>query len=224
MVPSWAREAVVKREINGIDVSAWQPNITQGDWIKMLTDYQCRFAFIKATEGTQYISRTFANDFYEAKMAGILRGAYHFYSRGVDPIKQADFFLNALGPVVKGDLPPVLDLEHPKGLIESDLEPALAILRRFEEKTGATPIIYCGPYGFHGLGSRALTSGIEKYPLWLAHYTSGNPWMPKPWSKLTFWQYTSSGSSTEGPIDHNWFNGSMEELQAMTIGSQPKSC
>jgi GH25 family lysozyme M1 (1,4-beta-N-acetylmuramidase) len=77
-------------------------------------------------------------------------------------------------------------------------------------------MIYSSPSILGGLAK----PGWERYPLWLAHYTTEEKIMvPKPWTKWTFWQYsdrttyTPAGSTAKKPIDHNWFNGDLNDLE-----------
>jgi lysozyme len=92
--------------IRGIDVAHWEPEI---DWHKLRAQ-EIRFAFVKATQATDYVDNKFTSHWTGAKQAGILRGAYHFIDPRVDGRRQAEHFLNTV-KMEPGDLPPVLDLE-----------------------------------------------------------------------------------------------------------------
>jgi lysozyme len=59
--------------VQGIDVSNWQGDI---DWNKVRAA-GTQFAFIKATEGGDYLDPKFAQNWQAAKSVGIPRGAYH---------------------------------------------------------------------------------------------------------------------------------------------------
>ncbi|MFZ1960088.1 MAG: GH25 family lysozyme, partial [Methylovirgula sp.] len=61
-------------EIHGIDVSKYQGDI---DWNTVRAS-GVKFAWIKATEGGDYVDEKFAQNWAEAKAAGVPRGAYHF--------------------------------------------------------------------------------------------------------------------------------------------------
>src|SRR5688572_21982049 len=60
--------------IQGIDVSYWQGDI---DW-NTVSNAGISFAYIKATEGGDHVDPKFLQNWYQAKRAGIARGAYHF--------------------------------------------------------------------------------------------------------------------------------------------------
>ena len=60
--------------IAGIDVSKWQGEV---DWDMVAMD-NVKFAYIKATEGQTYVSKTFSDQMEGAREAGLVVGAYHF--------------------------------------------------------------------------------------------------------------------------------------------------
>src|ERR1700737_3115624 len=107
----------------GIDVSHHNGVI---DWPRAAT-LGVTFAFAKATEGcdrshSSYTDRTFATNWQAMRDAGVIRGAYHFIGLPLDTTprsqwtgdlhRQIDHFLETVGPLAPGDLPPVLDLEN----------------------------------------------------------------------------------------------------------------
>ena len=130
--------------VPGIDVSYWNAGI---DWPKVRATGQ-RYVFAKATEGDYYSDTTFDNNWFGAKSAGLLRGAYHFYRCNVDAKKQADYFINYVKSMNdSGELPPVLDLESNDGQKKEKIIPAVKIwLDRVEAAFEKKPIIYSGQY------------------------------------------------------------------------------
>jgi Glycosyl hydrolases family 25 len=68
------------------------------------------FAFIKASQA-DFTDLLFDSHWTGAKMAGILRGAYHFLDPKADGTIQAETYLRKV-KFESGDLPPVLDLEE----------------------------------------------------------------------------------------------------------------
>ena len=130
--------------VPGIDVSYWDAGI---DWPKVRATGQ-RFVFAKATEGITYKDPTFDDNWFGAKSAGLLRGAYHFFRCNVDAKKQADYFIDYVKTVKdNGELPPVLDLETNDGMTKDKIVPAVKIwLDRVESAFGKKPIIYSGQY------------------------------------------------------------------------------
>src|SRR5258708_3344786 len=72
-----AKGAVTK----GVDVSHYDGTI---DWVAA-HGAGIDYAFMKATESTGFVDPTFAANFKNAKAAGVIPGAYHFFRGNVDP-------------------------------------------------------------------------------------------------------------------------------------------
>jgi GH25 family lysozyme M1 (1,4-beta-N-acetylmuramidase)/LysM repeat protein len=209
--------------VPGIDVSYWEGGI---DW-KKVRGAGIRFMFTKATEGEGYEDPTLDDNWLGAKSVGILRGAYHFFHPNMNPVKQADHFIQAVKKLNdNGELPPVLDLEV------SDNQPTNTIIDRAKTwldrvmgALGKRPMIYSGPgflkYSFvvPGGGPPLWT---KDYVLWIANYEVDKPYLPKGWLKWTFWQYSEKGQvdGINATVDLNWFNGTVEELYQFA-GAQP---
>ena len=98
------------RTVKGIDISS-----NQGANFDLRREYAAgiRFVYIKATEGSSYVSSTFSKQNTGAIAAGILHGAYHFANpAGASGAAQARYFLSH-GGGWKADghtLPGVLDM------------------------------------------------------------------------------------------------------------------
>ena len=195
--------------VPGVDVSAWQPNI---NWSQVKLAGK-DFVFIKATEGDNYISPPFAGDWAEAREAGILRGAYHFFRPSADPVAQAELFLNTMGALGLEDMPAVLDWEVTDGVSPSvQIQRAKIWLDIVEAATGKIPIIYTGPSFWNQLGN---PEEFARYALFIANYEVMCPWIPAPWSEWTFWQQGDNGAvgGIAGNTDINVFNGDLAELK-----------
>lgn len=195
--------------VDGIDVSPWNPNI---NWPQVKMGGR-DFAFIKATEGDNYVSPVFRSDWAAAKNSGVLRGAYHFFRPSDDPVAQARLFLNTMGTLGADDLPVVFDWEVSDGVSASvQIQRAQIWLDIVEEATGKIPIIYTGPSFWNSLGNPPQ---FVRYALFIANYQVSCPWIPAPWSDWTFWQQGDNGvvSGINGNVDDDVFNGSLQELK-----------
>jgi lysozyme len=100
------RPALRAGEAYGIDVSAYQGRI---DW-RRVAGQQVSFAYIKASEGGDFVDRRFAANWSGAGRAGVPHGAYHFFSLCTPGLAQARNFLRVV-PAQPGELAPALDLE-----------------------------------------------------------------------------------------------------------------
>ena len=196
--------------MSGIDVSHFQKQI---DW-EQVQRGGIAFAFIKATEGSTLADFLFARNWSEAKVAGVLRGAYHFFRPQVNPLAQAQFFLRRLKSD-PGELPPVLDVE----VLTGDTTPGMIIqaahqwMETVEAELGKKPILYTGSAFWRS--TLKNSNAFLDHPLWVAHYTlRPNPQVPKPWQQWTFWQFSQQGrmAGIEGNVDLDVFNGTAADL------------
>lgn len=201
--------------VSGIDVSYWEAGI---DWKKVRGD-GIRFVFIKATEGEQYVDPTFDDNWLGARSVGILRGAYHFFHPNMNPVKQAEKFLQVIrGMDDDGELPPVLDLEVTDNQSnQTILERAKAWLDRIQQNLGVAPIIYSNR-GFLEFNFSVPGGGppfwTRNHMLWIANYGQSEPSLPPGWLDWSFWQHSETGkvNGINASVDMDWFNGSVEEL------------
>ena len=201
-------------EVHGVDVSHYQGAI---DWGRVaadsLGDFPLRFVFMKATEGGDHGDTTFLRHFEEARRAGLVCGAYHYFIPATDARRQAEFFIRTV-PLRKGDLPPVLDVETLGKRSPRELRAlAKAWLECVERHDGVKPILYTS-YTFT---RRYLNDSLlNTYPYWIAHYYVDSVRYRGRWD---FWQHTDVGRvpGIEKEVDLNVFNGSLDELRALTL-------
>jgi lysozyme len=203
--------------VEGIDISNYQKQI---DWTKVAASKV--FVFIKATEGTGLVDKSFASHWSGAKNAGLLRGAYHFFRPQLDAIAQADLFLSK---VIASELPPVLDVE-----VLDNVAGARLVQRAIQwiDHVSANfrrPLVYASPSFWQALPS----ANIEpKADLWIAQWETNAPDRMGEWPGWSFWQYSSRGNvpGIAGGVDLNRFNGTMDDLHAYLTRSnddgQPK--
>lgn len=201
-------------EVRGIDISHYQDRI---DWEKLrnasIGNAPVSFVFIKATEGEKLFDDNFNKNFANAKRNDLIRGAYHFFVPGVDPRKQAAFYLN-IAQLEPGDLPPVLDIEKKGNLTSEQLRRDVKIwLNLVEKEYGVKPILYTG-YKFKM--DYLNTPEFDAYPYWIAHYYVEQLKYKGQW---TFWQHTDCGkvSGIKGFVDCNIFNGTLQDLMHLTL-------
>lgn len=200
--------------VRGIDVSRYQGQIK---WDALKTDQiggeDIQFVFIKATEGVSISDPYFKRNFNQARDKGILRGAYHYFTPSVSGVCQAQYFIKHVALTV-GDLPPVLDVEEIGNLSRTTLQKeVLDWLTYVENYYGVKPIIYSG----HNFKKKYLnTPQLNKFPLWIAHYYKDELEYDGNW---LFWQNTDLGNikGIKGDVDLNIFNGSLNDLHALTI-------
>lgn len=142
-VPGW-RPPLSDGERYGIDVSAHQGAI---DWDRVASD-DIEFAYVKATEGGDFVDERFGANWDAAAAAGLDRGAYHFFTLCTPGDVQARHFL-AVAPPEPGALPPAVDLElagncvarPPQRAVEAELARFLLLV---ENAWGDDVVLYVG--------------------------------------------------------------------------------
>lgn len=177
-------------------------------------------AYIKTTQGVQYVNPYFKNDAKKAKGYGIPWGGYDFALPDfTNPVADAKFFVKAGG--ARGELPPALDLETMGHGVKQTVKWVKSWMAEVTKLSHRTPIIYVGYY-FPVVNTR----GFNKWALWLPAYPHGHsvaptlcklplPKTPQQWKKTgwSIWQYTDRvlvpgiGGGTDGDAaDPYWFN------------------
>ncbi|GEB50537.1 lysozyme [Streptomyces cacaoi] len=214
------KRAGLKASVHGVDVSSHQKNVNwKGLWNKGV-----RWAYVKATESTNYKNPYFAQQYNGSYKRGMIRGAYHFATPNTSSgATQANYFAKNGGGWSKDGktLPGVLDIEYnPYGSTCYGLSKSAMVkwikdfTRTYKARTGRDAVIYTNTNWWKQCTGNSRSFGRTN-PLWVARYASSPGALPAGWGFYTFWQYTSSG-----PIvgDHNTFNGSMARLRVLANG------
>ena len=202
--PAFGIDLPVNYAIHGIDVSRYQHNI---DWkaVQAMQDKQVKigFTFIKATEGLGRVDIGFRQNWFNAKLALMPRGAYHFFISSKSGKAQAENFIETV-KLSKGDLPPVLDIESTNGASATDIQQrAKDWLMMIEKYYKVKPIIYTNVDFYENF----LDGEFDDYPLWVAHYyVKDKPRIKRNW---LIWQHNEKGhvNGIDAFVDFNVFNG-----------------
>src|SRR4051794_6365853 len=207
----------------GIDVSHFQGNI---DW-NAVRNAGIKFAFVKATEGVDFVDVNFQQYITAAIAAGVPVGPYHFgrLNSGeaipTDAIDEANDFVDAIQQYYSSPgmvLRPVLDYEQlPNDPVTPSVKAYVSKwIRDFsgvvQQRLGFAPIIYtcCG---FQT--SSFLESDIAQHDLWIRKITGGDTFNPSSpptvsdlgiWNDWTFWQWSANGNVAGiSPVDRDAF-------------------
>jgi lysozyme len=151
----------------GIDISECQPgNI---NWKKVKSSkHKVKFVIMRSTMGDDRTDDKFNQRFKEAKAAGFIVGAYHYYDPNENSVKQAYNYLSAI-KLKKGDFIPIVDLERLSRIQSTDkLKKGLKNwLDIVEKHYHVKPILYTS-YSFY---LDNLAKEFSNYPLWVATYS-----------------------------------------------------
>jgi lysozyme len=204
----WSQQAIGPH-VEGVDVSNHQGAI---DWQSLARD-NVHFAYIKASEGGDFVDERFAENWRASLEAGLYVGGYHFFTLCRPGLDQARNFAAVLpddGPRV---LPPAVDLEHMgpcrKGPTIENVEAEVeAFLAAMETLQGERPILYT-TREFHDAHLTNVTG--EKF--WLRSLFRKPDFREKEW---LFWQHHNRASKrgVQVPIDLNSFRGDAKALAA----------
>ena len=176
--------------------------------IKGRVDYPVSFAYVKSTEGCTVLNAYYVADYKAARAHGIRTGTYHFFSTKSAGTAQAKYFLK-YSRFLKGDLPPVLDVEPSDAQIAAMGGAAVmfhhirAWMSYVYKHTGRRPILYISQVFANTYMPLAPDLG-DNYHVWIARYGEY-----KPNFKLAYWQLSPDGTvrGIHGGVDINVFNG-----------------
>lgn len=198
--------------LRGVDVSHHQGRI---DWSE-LAGHDISFAFIKATEGGDWTDPRFEENWLGAKRAGVLPGAYHFFTLCRDAREQAEHFLTIVGDM-EGALLPALDAEQMgqcrDGPTMQDVAGGvLTFLDTVHGAIGTRPVIYTTKT-FYAKHLDGKTPG-ERF--WLRALIAPPGFGPEDWM---FWQYSDNGRrrGIGGAVDLNLFAGDTQDMDQLRV-------
>ena len=176
---------------------------------------------MKATEGGDFKDRRFQENWAGAGQAGLLRGAYHFFTLCRSGAEQAANFIDSV-PVEPGTLPPAVDLEFAGNCAARPTKPALHrelgdFLQRVERHFAQVPILYT-TRPFH---ARYLAGGFGGYGLWLRSLVLEPSFGDRPW---LLWQFHDRGRrpGIDGPVDLNVFRHGRDDLRLLLLAWGPE--
>lgn len=179
----------------GIDVSHHQDTIR---WQEVATD-GIEFAYIKATEGGDWVDPQFIINWHGAKAAGLDVSAYHFFTECRSGKEQAANFL-ANVPLAEVDLPLAIDLEFAGACSDPmtpvELRTAVAdFIDIVETETNSTMLVYL----ISDFDEEYALAASLVQPMWTRSlYRS-------PDEEWTVWQYSATAyvDGIVGGVDLN---------------------
>lgn len=209
--------------VQGLDVSGWQPNV---DWAAQ-KNMGAKFAYVKASEGTTFTSKSFRSQYDGSYNAGLIRGAYHFAIPSVSSgAAQADYFVNNGGgwSADGKTLPPLLDVEYNpyaslgNSCYNMSATDMISWIRDFSNRvkarTGRAPAIYTTTDWWKTCTGNS--AAFSENPLHVARYASTVGVMPASWPTYSFWQYSDSGPFAG---DSNVWNGTEASLRSFATNA-----
>jgi lysozyme len=200
--------------VKGVDLSAYQGEI---DW-ELLAAQNIDFAFIKATEGDDFVDSKFKTNWEESQKTQLKVGAYHFLNYDTTGKVQARNFIENV-PASNKNLPPVIDLEL-YGIYEDNALPKEQVkvildelIKELEDHYEVKPILYTTQRIF----KMYIGTDYKDYPIWIVDLDNSWPETLPNGEEFTFWQYSHRGmmdgyDGDETFIDMNLYNGTYAEF------------
>lgn len=204
----------------GIDVGDYQHSGGPIQWTAVASQYQ--FAYVKATEGTNYMNQYYASDVQQAQQAGLYVGGYAFATpdsaSGAD---EANYFLQQTNYTKNPKLMvPMIDLEwnpYASGtgcwLDPTDLVAWITdYSNTIWQALGVHPIIYTQASFWNDCTGGS--SAFYENPLWVGSIGSQTTTLPTGFTSWMIWQNgVGSASGVSGPVDTDAFNGTVAQLK-----------
>jgi lysozyme len=204
----WPNDLFISRySIRGIDVSNHQGKI---DWTEVAGHKKIIFAYMKATEGSDYRDKYFEANWAAVSQTRLYKGAYHFFSESDSGYAQAMNFIETV-PAESGCLPPVVDIEESRLDRETFRKELDDFLSLVEMAYGQKPIIYVSNLTYE----KYIKGAYHANPVWIRGVVvppglrDGRKWL--------LWQYSNRGN-IDGIgefTDLNVFQGEMSDFAAL---------
>lgn len=205
-----SEEAKVQR-VKGIDVSAYQGDI---DW-KEIEKQDIKFAYIKATEGVDYVDEKFESNWKNIDSTGIRKGAYFYYIFDDNANEMADHFINTV-EYDRNALPPVIDIEltgeeNPVPEKDKVIKNISTIIDKFKNYYKVDPIIYTNHHTFETY----FVNDFKDIKFWIANINVNDPKLKD--HEWVFWQYTFrnvlNGIGEESLfVDGDLYDGNLQQF------------
>ncbi len=205
----------------GLDASHHQGVL---DFARFRREAGIEFAFLKATEGSDFVDAKFAGNLAKANQAGLLTAAYHYVRSNATAAQQ----VANVRKLVPTSVPVIPDVEKNSGKIELTRE----VVRGLQAAGYTVPLLYLPQWYWRQIGEPSL-SGLP--PLWSSRYPDNTPGsLDDEWDDVptTYWngygglpvvvlQFTSSGrlpGYSSNNLDLNAYPRSRDELAALLGG------
>jgi len=185
--------------MNGIDISHWNGDI---DFSKVVTDaLQIKFVIIKSSQGVSSVDSKVHIYAAAAKQNNLYVSYYHYADTSLDPIQQANFFLQTLKGLPANDFPLVIDIEENKGGLSKDqMKYFISSFCSTVSSAGREIGIYT--YADFLNENLPVNHGLGNIPLFLSAYTS-KAILPHGWTSYYLWQFSNKGNvaGMSGDVD-----------------------
>ena len=195
--------------IHGLDLSHYQGEVF---WEHVGANSKMAYVYLKATEGSTHIDKTYERNIELAHRYGLKVGSYHFFRPKTDLTKQLENFMSQCRPGDQ-DLIPMIDIESTGGLKTDEFCDSLfKFLDMVEKAYRQKPLLYT----YTNFYNKHLVGKLDGYKLMIAQYSDEKPKLADD-HDYTMWQYTAKGriNGINTYVDKSRFMGrhSMREIR-----------
>lgn len=204
--------------LQGIDTSRYQGVV---DWHQVAAS-GVTFAATRYGVGTTYEDPYAASNLLGMREAGIIPGAYHIVTAGVDQLASARFFVAGIQRILGGTTGVLMcvDVETVSGAGNATPEEAIAFTREVQHLIGRPPLAYIPQWWMDSNGWP--TGQLSDCPYWHSAYNRSTPPDTMPtvghgWTSAPIWQWTETGScpGVAGAVDRDTYFGDLPGLRAL---------
>ena len=209
----------------GIDISHWNGTFVYRGNID--------FIIVKVSEGTAY--QAYAELNWDEISKVPVRGAYHYFRTNVDPIAQADTFLDAISGqewhFIAVDYEATGNTLDKQGAIN-----LLSMMRQLRNVQNLPVLLYTSPYIYRD-NVTLWDKAFDTFGLWLARWRNikyveiGDPTVGLSGDDLDrdwdIWQHSNMGTGevygvSSAIVDLNVYNGTVDDLHNYFFGGLPE--
>lgn len=195
--------------IRGIDCSHYQQNMN----MQKVADAGCVFMIAKAGElyqGKEYRDAMYVQNITNARVAGLITGAYYFF-RPSSPLTAQRRMFREMWEAAPADLPPIIDVEAADGQSAAYIKNAFQhFYNDVAETWGRRPIVYSRDGLIKAWGLNDYITDPLYY--WKALYSTTFSGYP-----AKFWQYSETYRipGIDKNLDGDYFMGDIDELKSL---------
>lgn len=157
------------------------------DW-NVIASQNLSFVYVSATKGTAFKDEQFEDNWKKSRNTDLLIGAYHKFNLTKDGEEQAEYFSDAMGKSIDGQLIPAVEVKITGfyKIIPPEKQKVVKNLKSFcdviKKRYNVKPLIICNNRSYE----KYLYDDFSKYSIWIDSFFSE----PEENIEWSFWGYT----------------------------------
>jgi len=214
---AYVNSIVKQYPVLGCDISKWQRPVNFQIMARKVEFVIIRAGYSYHGDPNVYQDSEWNNNWNNAKIHKIPRGAYWYFVPDVDPVAQAKKFVDLM-MADRPEVCPFIDLEE--NVTKEKPSEIRYRVQRFLQYVEGRMGMPCGIYTSWGFVTSNLEHNfgipIGQRPIWIANYNRSTPMMPPGIPRWDFWQFSADKPANmlgrdfgaySASIDLNVWNG-----------------